>query len=190
VSDDTLPVHINRESLHSLEVPDAFEAEGAFDIALRNHGTALHVHLHLDDALSEVATVDAANHYIDGESERAVRVAVDGDVPARGRLKVVSAYGAETRYVDLSITEPEEEDEPVEVDESLAEPATLDPEPQQSAPLAPVAENPEIVAFALGVLALVVALAAALLIQNVVVLVGALVVLAAVLVAMYLLVRE
>ncbi|MEF8789955.1 MAG: hypothetical protein V5A61_07500 [Haloarculaceae archaeon] len=101
---DRLVAHINRTGIHSLEVPDAFETEGSFVVDLRNGGEATHVHLHLDDGLSEVARLDAGNHYVAGDSSREVRVHVSpGGEPVRGKLKVVTAYGAETRYVDVSV---------------------------------------------------------------------------------------
>ncbi|WP_312620217.1 hypothetical protein [Haloarcula sp. 1CSR25-25] len=119
---DSLPVHLNRTDIHSLEVPNEFDATGSFDVQLRNHGEALHVHLHLDDSLSSIASLDATNHHVQAESDRLVRVTVDGDGPVRGKLKVVTAYGAETRYVDIYIPEGGVENEPVIVDEELSRP--------------------------------------------------------------------
>jgi hypothetical protein len=188
VPDDTLPVHLNREELHAVEVPPSFETAGPFDVELVNHGASVHAHLHLDDDLSEVATLDAANHFVDGESRRHVRVSVDGGGPVSGKLKVASAYGAETRWVDVHVVEPEEEEGTVEVDESLAEPQPRDVSEEGGSSLGAIAANPELVVLVLGVAAVVVAAAAALLIDNLLVLLGALVVLLAVLVAMYLLV--
>ncbi|PSQ03972.1 hypothetical protein BRC92_05645 [Halobacteriales archaeon QS_4_69_31] len=187
---DRLSVHLNREELHAVEVPGSFETTGSFDVELINHGTSVHAHLHLDDALSEVASIDAANHFIDGESRRAVRVSVNGSGSVRGKLKVASAYGAQTRYVDVHVLEPEAEEEPVEVDESLSEPQPREESAPSGggSPLAPLVENPELVVLALGVLAVAVAAIAALVIGSNLVLLGALVVLVGVLVAMYLLV--
>lgn len=118
---DRLVAHINRTAIHSLEVPDSFETEGSFVVDLRNGGEATHVHLHLDDALSEVARLDAGNHYVAGDSSREVRVHVSpGGEPVRGKLKVVTAYGAETRFVDVSV-EPERGGS-VAVDPELSKP--------------------------------------------------------------------
>ncbi|MHB9286661.1 hypothetical protein ACKVMT_06430 [Halobacteriales archaeon Cl-PHB] len=182
---DQLPVHVNREELHALEVPASFEAHDSFDVALVNHGESLHVHVHLDDALSQVASIDATNHYVERESTRAVRVTVDeaalahlGDV--HGKIKVASAYGAQTRWIDVDLSEYEEEDDAVQVDESLAQ-----PQPTPEEPGTPLLQRPELPVLALGGLALVVALLAAVLINNTFVLVGSLVVLAGVLVALY-----
>jgi len=119
---DALTVHVNREALHSLSVPDDFEASDSFDVVLVNHGESTHVHLHLDDALSEQAAVDAPNHHVEGDSERRVRVTRTGDGTARGNLKLVTAYGATTRYVDVRLTEPVTADDGVEVGEELTKP--------------------------------------------------------------------
>ena len=119
---DALTVHVNREALHSLSVPDDFEASDSFDVVLVNHGESTHVHLHLDDALSEQAAIDAPNHHVEGDSERRVRVTRTGDGTARGNLKLVTAYGATTRYVDVRLTEPVTTDDGVEVGEELTKP--------------------------------------------------------------------
>lgn len=181
-----LPVHVNRDELHALDVQPSFEAEEPFDVRLVNHGEALHVHLHLDDGLSQVARIDAANHYVEGESERFVRVDVNeaalGTQPVRGKLKVASAYGAETRWVDVSLAEPEADDDAVEVDESLSTPPRRT-EHTEPSPLA----RPEAPVLALGGVALLVALLAGLYLQNMLVLVGSLVVLGGVIVALYVL---
>lgn len=119
---DTLPVYLNRESLHSLEVPTGIETDGSFEVLLVNHGAAVHVHLHLDDALSGLASIDATNHYVQAESERSVKVTIKREGAVRGRLKVVTGYGAETRYADVDIVESEESEQSVQVDESLGTP--------------------------------------------------------------------
>jgi len=184
-----LPVHVNRDELHSLDVQPSFEADGPFDVRLVNHGESLHVHVHLDDGLSRVAHLDAANHYVERESERFVRVDVDEDAlsaePIRGKIKVASAYGAETRWIDVNLSEPEPETESVRVDESLSKPASPQRETEPSA-----LARPEVPVIVLGGLALVVALAAAVVLQDTLVLVGSLVVLAGVLVALFFLSRD
>jgi hypothetical protein len=185
VPGDTLPVHVNRDSLHALEVPDAFETDGSFDVGVVNHGGSVHVHIHLDDDLSEIATVEAGNHFVDSESQRAVHVSVDGAGEATGTLKIASAYGAETRYVTVRITEPEETERTVEVDESLSQPQPRQPDSGGDGATAALAASPQLVVVALGVVALGVATALALLVDEVVVVAGALAVLVGVVVAAY-----
>ncbi|MFC7058265.1 DUF7524 family protein [Halovenus salina] len=185
---DELPVHISREELHALEVPASFEATGSFDIRLINHGEALHLHLHLDDPLSEVAAIDAGNHYVEGDSERLVRVTVDRDRVTEegllGKLKVVSAYGAQTRWIDIELAEPAPEEQSVQVDESLAQPQHTTQESD------PVVENPTALVLGLGLVAVLIAAVAAVSIADLLVVGGALVVVGGVLVALFFLLQE
>ncbi|MDS0259219.1 hypothetical protein NDI56_07415 [Haloarcula sp. S1CR25-12] len=132
---DALTVHVNRGELHGLAVPDSFETSESFDVVLVNHGESTHVHIHLDDALSEQAAVEAPNHHVEGGDERRVRVTRTADGTARGNLKLVTAYGATTRLVDVQLTEPVYTDEPVEVGEELTKPQPR-PDPGGSSLLA------------------------------------------------------
>nr|WP_159763673.1 hypothetical protein [Halovenus carboxidivorans] len=182
-----MPVHVSREELHSLEVPASFETTGSFDVRLINHGEALHVHLHLDDDLSEVAALDASNHYVDGSTERYVRVSVD---PQRvdgeeqlGKLKVVSAYGSQTRWIDVTVSKPDPEADTVEVDESLTKPQPKPDDRERSVPSA-------VPILALGGLALGLVALATVLLDGAVVLLGALVVIGGALSALFFLVRD
>ncbi|MFB6128488.1 MAG: hypothetical protein ABEJ47_01875, partial [Halorhabdus sp.] len=181
--EDPLPVHVNREELHDIAVPASFEATGSFDVRLVNHGQPLHVHLHLDDDLSAVANLEATNHYVDGETERRVSVSVREGATVRGKLKVVSGYGSQTRYVDVVLTEPDEEEGAVRVDESLAEPQPVAEDDSEEG----LVDQPVLAVAALAVGALAVAAAIAFAVQAVVVGLGALAVLAGVLVAVYVL---
>jgi len=196
---DPLAVHVNRTELHGLEVPNSFEVTGSFVVEITNHGEPLHVHLHLDDALSEVARLEASNHHVDAESTRRVEVAVDPREAVRGKLKVVTAYGATTRYIDLVVDRPEREKDPVQVDESLNKPKPRQsPGPSGGGPSGGgpnestgglLVERPELAVLAFGGVALAVAVLAAVVLQNVIVVLGSLVVVAGVLVAAALLLR-
>jgi hypothetical protein len=187
---DELPVHVSRKNLHELEVPASFETSHSFDVMLVNHGESLHVHLHLDDALSEVASMDASNHYVEGSSQRAVRIDVDTDrLPEDGvfgRLKVASAYGSETRWIDIELEPPKRERKTVQVDDELSKPQPSEAESTSNSPMA----RPEVPVLALGGLALVIALLATVVIGETLVLLGSLAVLGGVLVALYFLLVE
>ncbi|MFC7250993.1 hypothetical protein ACFQJ5_14240 [Halomicroarcula sp. GCM10025324] len=180
---DALPVHVNRQALHDLEVPTAFEATGSFDVRLVNHGESLHVHLHIDDALSGVATLEASNHYVNAETERRVRIEVDddADLPVRGSLKVVTGYGAQTRYIDVELQEPGPSEGPVLVDESLSKPRPKSDEGTGS--LLP--EDQSVPVLALGGVALVFAVLAVTVFDNVGLMLGSLAVVGAALLALY-----
>lgn len=186
---DELPVHVSQGEIHSLDVPASFETDGPFDVMFVNHGQSVHVHLHLDDDLSEVASIEASNHYVEGDSQRAVRVNVApgglSDGPIRGKLKVVSGYGAVTRWIDIELQSEEEESGSVEVDESLATPQPREPEPADQ----PLLGRPELPVLGLGALALVVAVLAAVYVRDTLVLLGSLAVLGVALVALFVLLR-
>jgi hypothetical protein len=97
-------VELNRESVHAIDVPDSFTAEGPFHVELRNDGGAAHVHLHLDDDLSRVARLDDVNHFVEAGARKRVPIGVRPNLdPRTGRLKIVSGYGAEEAYVDLTV---------------------------------------------------------------------------------------
>jgi hypothetical protein len=182
---DTLAVHVSREELHSLEVPASFETTESFDVRLVNHGESLHVHLHLDDPLSEVAQLDAGNHYVEGDSERYVRVEVDSarlDGERLGKLKVASAYGAETRWIDITLSEPDPEANTVQVDESLGTPQPRTDDDPSIPPAVPVA--------AVGGVALLLFAVAATVLDGTAVWLGALVIAGGVLTASFFLLRD
>jgi hypothetical protein len=122
---DTIVVDVNRTELRSLEAPDEVTVDRSFTVDLRNHGETTHVHLHLDDRLSEVARLVAGNHHVPGGSTRPVEVRVtdpeEGDyAPVRGKLKVVVGYGQVTHYVDVTVDLSGQE--PASVDPDLAQP--------------------------------------------------------------------
>jgi len=160
---DALTVDVNHGELHSLDLPETFETSESFDVVLVNHGEATHVHLHLDDSLSELAAIDAPNHHLKRDSERRVRVTLTADGTARGNLKVVTAYGATTRYIDLIVTEPTQTVETVEVGEELSK-----PKPRDDASTTPDVSTLALVAGGLMVLALAIGTAAVF--QNIVIL--------------------
>lgn len=157
---DTLVAEVNRGDLHSLEVPDSFETEGTFVVELRNHGEATHVHLHLDDDLSTVASLDATNHYVGAGSTRPVRVHVRGnDELVRGTLKIATAYGSETHYVDVTIDPTTAQS--VEVDPSLSEPGARPPPESTDGGVVQSLTDPETLPMVvLGVVAVVLAIGA------------------------------
>ncbi|WP_144901295.1 DUF7524 family protein [Halobellus captivus] len=101
---ESLQVSLNDGSVHAVDAPRRFTAEGPFHVEFRNAGGAVHVHLHLDDDLSRVSRIDEVNHYVEADATKRVPIGVlPNRRPVTGRLKVVSGYGAEVAYVDLTI---------------------------------------------------------------------------------------
>lgn len=183
----SLSVELNRGSIHEVEVPTEFHVASPFTIRLRNHGEAVHVHLNLGDELSSVAALDSGgNYFVEGESETAVDVDVRSvERPVRGKLKVVTAYGNESAYVDV-VVEPESDGPSVDVDEDLSRPPRPEPEPD---PLStrlvrrlPARRTLPVLAFAL--VAVGIAAATAYYVESLVVLLGVGVVVFGVLIAL------
>lgn len=176
---DTLVAEINRTRLHSLEVPESFETAGSFAVELRNRGESIHVHLHLDDALSEVAGLQASNHYVQEDSSRRVLVEIDApeEETVTGRLKIVTAYGAETRYVTVTVDTTTPND--VEVDPDLSKPQ---PTAEPGGPLDTLDSSLAAVAM-LGVVAIILAFGAVIAADGINVVLGVLAVLAAIVAA-------
>ncbi|SFR46122.1 MULTISPECIES: DUF7524 family protein [Halorubrum] len=126
----TLDVELNGEAVHDIDAPDSFVTDGPFPVVLDNSGRSTHVHLHFDDDLDRVARVEEGNHFVADEATRRVHVSTaDVDEPVRGKLKVVTGYGSNTRYVDVRIDpSPESSNESVAVDETLSAPPERAPE--------------------------------------------------------------
>ncbi|GGM73551.1 hypothetical protein J2752_002510 [Halarchaeum rubridurum] len=166
----TLTVDLNDGHAHALDAsPVPFEADGSFDVEIVNHGAGSHVHVHTDEALSRVARPESGNYYVPPESRERITVAVGepGPRPVEGTLRIAAGYGAERLEIPVRIVERETPNT-VDVDESLGEVTTPDPDE----------EGPDLRAFvpaAVAVVGLALAVLAVLLLNEVVgVVVGAL----------------
>lgn len=120
---ERLDVAVNRDGMHTLDVQENFETGGTFVVELRNYGEPAHVYLNLDDQLSELARIEATNHYVEADERRTVDVEVKDSTrwprdTIRGKLKVVVGHGQETRWVDVTFDRTPDK-EPVEVDPEL-----------------------------------------------------------------------
>ncbi|AQL41718.1 hypothetical protein BV210_02850 [Halorientalis sp. IM1011] len=191
---DELYVDVNRRERNSLSVPAAIETDDSFVIRVRNHGNAGRVHVHLDENLSAVASLDETNHYVEANSTQAIPVSVHEHEPVHGKIKLSAGYGATTRWVDVELTEPDDTGT-VEVDESLAEPGggerdgDADGDTDGASTESILTDRPELPVLALGTMAVAVAVGAATVFESGLVAAGAVVVFVAVLLAGYLLVR-
>lgn len=188
----TLPVRINRETPHDIDLDATdFESTGGFELAIENRGEASHVHVHLDDTLSRVAALEGTNHFVEAEQTQRITVTVrDGPRPVTGKLKIVTGYGAEAAYVDVTIREPVEPERSVTVDEDLAKPnpATGTSGPAVLDFVRDLTLEDNIPLLALAGVALVVAVAAISFANGFAVIVGAFLVAVAIAVALYTLV--
>ncbi len=191
---DELPVDVNRRERNSLNVPASIETDDSFVVRVRNHGNASRVHVHLDENLSAVASLNETNHYVEANSRQDIPVSVHERGVVHGKLKISAGYGATTRWVDIDLTEPDDTGT-VEVDESLSEPGggerdrVVDSGVDRSPTGSVLTNRPALPVLALGALAVAVAVGAATVFESGLVAAGAVVVFVAVLLAGYLLVR-
>ena len=182
-----LSVDLNRDGLHRIAAPSEFETDGPFEIRLRNHGEAIHVHLNLDEELSAVGSLDETNHYVEPYSRRSVEIDTQRiDSSVTGRLKVVTSYGAESAYTTVTVSPPGTVTERVTVDERLAKPQRSEPEPstlgERLAAIDADDISPRVAAGSM--LAVCVILVAGALVQNTAAFVGSLAVIAGVVAAL------
>ena len=182
-----LSVDLNRDGLHRIAAPSEFETDGPFEIRLRNHGEAIHVHLNLDEELSTVGSLGESNHYVAPYSRRSVEIDTKRtDAPVTGRLKVVTSYGAESAYTTVTVSPPGTVTERVTVDERLAKPQRSEPEPstlgERLAAIDADDISPRVAAGSM--LAVCVILVAGALVQNTAAFVGSLAVIAGVVAAL------
>lgn len=188
----TLPVHLSREELHTVETVESFEATGPFDIEILNHGRDVHPHLKLSDSLARVATIEEGNPYV--ASDESVRIRVDTTPPPEpvsGVLTIETGYGQESGAVRVTVRRPDSDEMPV--DEDLGKPRTAGTDPEEtveelSAPDVGLSSESLPVAI-LALAALLIAALTAAIIEDIVVIAGVVAVLVAVVMAAVLLLR-
>ena len=174
----TLDVELNRREVHAIQAPERFETDDAFTVTLANRGQPTHVHLHLDDALDRVASLDAVNHYVEAESETEVRVATTPpEEPVTGTLDVVTGYGSNRVSVEVRVDPPPTAGDGVLVDEEFNKPPAQPPPPSWDQRLASAVstavERGGVPALVLSLVAVALGVAAALAIESVVLLLAA-----------------
>lgn len=188
-----LSVDLNRDRLHDIAVTEAYTTDETFLIELVNHGEAVHIHIHLDDTLSQVARLETGNHYVAKNRSQTVPIEIDApSAPVTGKLKIVTGYGAETAYVDVTVEPFVEEESTVQIDEELGKPNR---EPQDQPPsfeeqLARwVSQSGTLPVVAVGGIAILLALAIGLIVDSAIVFIGVGVVIGGVLAAVMLQMR-
>ena len=179
----TLAVHLNRGRTSDFVAPRTFTARGPVDVVVENHGEGARVHLHLDDDASRVARLSETNPFVDTDSTERIRLEVaDVDEPVTGALTFSLGYGAETEVIELTVAPAPDADDSgdVDVDERLAKPPGRTAEEESI----PTPSTSVLAIGAIGLFALLVAVAVAAVVKSTVVLFGAALVIVVVLVAL------
>lgn len=114
----SLYVNLNRDGMKTLETDtNAFTTDGSFTIILENHGQPAHVHLHIDDNLARVASLEDPNWYVSAGEIEQVAVEVHDGVLGGGQLEISTGYGAERETVEVEV-DSTETSEPTESSET------------------------------------------------------------------------
>ncbi|WP_435332592.1 DUF7524 family protein [Haloarchaeobius sp. TZWWS8] len=184
--DNSLQLDISKSALHSIEpAVEAFETDGSFTVLLRNHGRSVHVHCNLDDDLASVASIEETNHFVETDSTTGVRVEVAPDAPrpVSGRLKLVTGYGAEEKFVPVKLVDSRGV-------ESRTVPEAASTEPSRSSSVErPIDLDGSLPIVALAGVALLLAVLAFVFANSLAVMLGVLVVLGGIVAALVLLYR-
>ncbi|KAB1196644.1 MULTISPECIES: hypothetical protein [Haloferax] len=188
MSNATLTVSLNAERPHDLSVRPTFTTTDTFAVEFVNEGQAVHVHLNIDDELSRVVSLPSGNHFVDGGQTKLVTLPVrSASKPVSGKLKIVSGYGSETAYVDVTVNPGTGGKPPVDIDETLSKPATREPEPGLVGTLGdalPGVDSGAVPLLVLAGIALVLAIAVASVFESIAITLGAGAVVAGVFVAL------
>ncbi|MFP8952215.1 hypothetical protein ACLI4Z_04460 [Natrialbaceae archaeon A-arb3/5] len=192
MSGNEIAVHVNRGSTDSLETEtESLETHRQVTIALHGHERPAHVHCRVGGDLDAIASIAQTNHYLEPERVTTVPVDVDADrldEPIEGSLEVITAYGAESIEIELTVT-PGPPD--VTVDKTLSKPNRSPPEPTAADRLAGAfdLEPGTLAVVALGLFSLAIATVTAATIGGPTAMVGLLVVTGGVVVALWLLLQ-
>ncbi len=104
-----LTVYLNRDGLNTVETDQtAVRATRSINIVFENHGKPTHVHLHLDDDLATLGTIEEPHWFVPKGEWREADLKLMDSAEGSGRLEITAGYGQEQSTVDIEV-EPSEE---------------------------------------------------------------------------------
>lgn len=105
----TVSVTLNRDGLNTVETDTkTVQAETSVDIILENHGKPSHVHLHPDDDLAVLGSVDASHLFVPEGEFREATLQLSPGATGEGRLDITIGYGQARTRIDIVVTKAEE----------------------------------------------------------------------------------
>ena len=87
----------------------SFETDGSFNLILENHGQPAHVHLRVDEGLAKILNLAEPNVYVEAGDIEPVEVTAVGDRSGRGTLEISTGYGAERSEIDVRVDDTGED---------------------------------------------------------------------------------
>ncbi|MBS3760414.1 DUF7524 family protein [Halodesulfurarchaeum sp.] len=107
-----LTVYLNREGLNTVETDKtAVNATRSVDIVLENHGKPTHVHLHMNDDLAMMGSIEEPNQFVPKGEWREVELQLTEAAQGSGRLEITVGYGQERESVEIEVEPPEDTEE-------------------------------------------------------------------------------
>ena len=133
-----LTVYLNRGGINTVETDQSrVRATRQVDISIENHGKPTHVHLHADDDLATLSTLEDPHVFVPNGEWREVGLKLSAPAEGKGRLEITAGYGKERETVDIEVEAPEGVDEEstgaaAKIDTVGGEPTSTDSEPGPS----------------------------------------------------------
>ena len=138
-----LTVYLNRDGLNTVEADQTtVRATESVEIALENHGKPTHVHLHLDDELATLGTVEDSHWFVPKDEWRAVDLAFMAGAEGSGRLEITAGYGQERESVYFEVETATEAETPAsDRIDTVGGSASEEPEVGDAEPVEPLTES-------------------------------------------------
>lgn len=102
-------VYLNRDGLNTVEAEErSVQVSRSLSIVIENHGKPTHVHLHPDDDLATLGTIEDPNWFIPAGEWRDVELTVSEAATGHGRLEIAAGYGQEEEAINVDVTTPDD----------------------------------------------------------------------------------
>ena len=89
-----LTVYLNRSGLNTVETDrERVRSDDDVLVSLENHGKPTHVHLHLDDDLATLGTIEDPHWFVPRGERRDVLLQLTDGATGDGRLEITAGYG-------------------------------------------------------------------------------------------------
>ena len=129
-----LTVYLNRSGLNTVETDrERVQSDDDVLVSLENHGKPTHVHLHLDDDLAALGTIEDPHWFVPRGERRDVPLQLTDGATGRGRLEITAGYGqAQTNVTVEAGTDEETQPSPSPATSLMDDPGSADTEAEEA----------------------------------------------------------